>query len=139
MHFSRIVGVYSSTIDVCWVDSLPRLEILGNGMNALVPWPGRPALRHQVVITDGGEEFTESAMFALRENLERNHCDLGLKERLPPCKVADAPPLEQAQVQLEKLTWGEHSDFLEKHGGADAPGGMGEGFDFVVAADVICE
>lgn len=77
---------------------------------------------YQVVITDGGEEFTESAMETLRENLERNSCPLSSEEK--------SQRTDRAQVFLERLTWGDHSDFIESHQ---------SGFDFILAADVLCE
>ena len=201
-------------------------------------------IRRKVVITDGGEEFTDSAMEALRRNLEKNSCNLcqggrGGEERVVVESGGDggdgdvggtAPRYPQrsagtgagdtgsgndkrehddgdedinnegngngddvdadadnvvgggeekggargAKVLLERLTWGEHADFLKRnggggggggdsdggggggddssavvdcergkggrHGGAgDCGGGGGAGFDFIVAADVICE
>lgn len=77
---------------------------------------------HQVVITDGGEEFTDSAMETLRENLERNSCLPSYDER--------SSRADRAEVFLERLTWGDHSDFVESHR---------SGFDFILAADVLCE
>lgn len=54
-----------------------------------------------------------------------------------------------AEVLLEKLTWGNHEEFLDRHGSSgggiavcgdgDREEGSGGGFDFVLAADVICE
>ena len=177
-----------------------------------------------MVITDGGEEFTDSAMEALRRNLEQNSCNLsqeGKKQMVAESAAGDrddggrsgtAPRCPQrsagtgarrigsgndendddgdeygsidgngnsddaddfvvggkeggacgAQVLLERLTWGEHADFLERNGGDGGCGGDGSavvdgegegggndgvggcgggggGFDFIVAADVICE
>lgn len=118
-----------------------------------------------MVITDGGEEFTDSALDALRLNLEKNSCN-----PLPPTSPArdgdgaDAAAAAAAatavagggggvRVALERLTWGEHADFLERYsvgsgaaedgnggaGGAGGGGGRKGGFDYIVAADVICE
>ena len=122
----------------------------------------------QVVITDGGEEFTDSAMDALRLNLENNSCIL-LPPMSPPSRdghgaasaaVAAAVAggdgdgggsSSGARVALERLTWGEHKEFLERYSGVgsraaeDGSGGAGGagsrrgGFDYIVAADVICE
>lgn len=160
-------------------------------------------IRRKVVITDGGEEFTDSAMEALRRNLEKNACNLprggggGEEERVgvesrddgddgaggssgpaPRCprrsagtgaehsgsgngehddddnydgddadangNDADAEAKADAdgfvgggeeekggargaKVLLERLTWGEHADFLERHGGGGGSGGDGSG------------
>lgn len=119
-----------------------------------------PATIKQVVITDGGDEFTDSAMDALRKNVEKNSCNL---PTISPVSddddgadtTADATAAAVAVVDggganviLERLTWGEHAGFLERYrcGGSGAvnsenyDGGEARGgFDFVVAADVICE
>lgn len=114
-----------------------------------------------MVITDGGEEFTDSAMDALRDNLEKNACDVcnsisssaSNKMRHQQQNKLEAtgisPDQQRADVLLERLTWGEHEEFLTRHGGVsdgagDSGGGVmeaafGAGFDFIVAADVICE
>lgn len=139
-----------------------------------------------MVITDGGEEFTDSAMDALRRNLEKNSCnnvireDRGCEDRsfsfggsnlltdsrpAPGSATSDevgggvrglddgtaSSPTRacatSADVSLERLTWGKHGDFLERYSGGDGggAGGVNEGgrgvggFDFIVAADVICE
>lgn len=110
-----------------------------------------------MVITDGGEEFTDSALDALRLNLEKNSCNL-LPPASPPLRGGDGHDTVAAtaavagggggaRVTLERLTWGEHEDFLERYAGrgsagdgsGGAGGGRGGGFDFIVAADVICE
>lgn len=198
-------------------------------------------IRRKVVITDGGEEFTDSAMEALRRNLEKNSCNLsqgggrgeervmiesggddgdgdaggtgGIAPRYPQRSAgtgvghngsvsdkrehddgdedvnnegngngddvdADADIVvggckeeggaRGAEVLLERLTWGEHAEFLKRNGGGGGGGGSGggdgssavvdcegeggghggvsgcgggggPGFDFIVAADVICE
>eukprot|EP00752_Nemacystus_decipiens_P012745 g11286.t1 len=101
-----------------------------------------------VVITDGGEEFTDSALDALRLNLEKNSCNL-----LAPASLLPPPPPPRdgeghdatpttaaavsggggARVALERLTWGEHAAFLERYGGfgsgaaGDGGGGGGGG------------
>eukprot|EP00611_Tribonema_gayanum_P006933 TRINITY_DN16274_c0_g1_i1.p1 TRINITY_DN16274_c0_g1~~TRINITY_DN16274_c0_g1_i1.p1 ORF type:complete len:296 (-),score=68.01 TRINITY_DN16274_c0_g1_i1:23-862(-) len=67
-----------------------------------------------VVVTDGGDEFTEEALGALTEQVERN-------------RSVTAAALECA---VERLTWGDHDAFLKAHR---------EGFDVVIAADVIYE
>lgn len=120
-----------------------------------------------MVITDGGEEFTDSAKDVLRKNLEKNSCrltlaaaesrrdvaedargSLGLRSAHPDasegCCDDGALPAAggDAEVVLERLTWGDHKGFLERYGGgggADDGGREEVGFDFVVAADVICE
>lgn len=118
----------------------------------------------QVVVTDGGDEFTDSAMEALRKNLEKNACNMvggppifdeGKRTAAAAAANLAAPLAEDggweggrgggghgageggAEVCLERLTWGEHEAFLGRYGGID--GGVGGGFDFIVAADVICE
>lgn len=83
----------------------------------------------QVVITDGGEEFTNAAMEVLKNNLENNGADLS------PCAPHSATSdttrqHNRARVFLERLTWGDHAAFSEAYR---------DGFDFIVAADVICE
>ncbi len=123
-----------------------------------MPWPTSTSTSAQVVITDGGEEFTDSAMDALRRNLEKNSCNL--LAAAPPGKDEDgasaaAPAAvvgggggDGARVALERLTWGEHSDFLDRYGGGsgaaqdsngEGGGRAGAGFDFIIAADVICK
>ncbi|CAM9339212.1 unnamed protein product, partial [Hapterophycus canaliculatus] len=49
---------------------------LGAGLGLCGVLASKLCARGTVVITDGGEEFTESAMDALRKNLERNSCKL---------------------------------------------------------------
>lgn len=122
----------------------------------------------QVVVTDGGEEFTDSALDALRLNLEKNSCNLlppatsptrdgdGLGDGLGATVAAavggaGGASSGGARVALERLTWGGHAGFLERYGvgsggGAveDSNGGAGggrgkRGFDYIVAADVLCE
>lgn len=109
-----------------------------------------------MVVTDGGDEFTDSAMEALRKNLEKNSCSMVESSRVVDEGRRTAAPLAEnggwengrggggrgtgeggAEVCLERLTWGEHDAFLGRYGGVD--GGIGGGFDFIVAADVICE
>lgn len=114
----------------------------------------------QVVITDGGEEFTDSALDALRLNLEKNCCNL-LPQTSPRPAARDGHDAAAAaaaaaaggggaRAALERLTWGEHADFLERYSGvgsgAEEDGSEGAargrgstGFDYIVAADVICE
>lgn len=112
-----------------------------------------------MVVTDGGDEFTDSAMETLRKNLEKNSCNVVEGSRVfeagtrTAAAAADltAPLAEDrgwadgrsrgghgageggAEVCLERLTWGEHEAFLGRYRG------VGGGFDFIVAADVICE
>lgn len=97
-------------------------------------------------------------MDALRANLVKNSCNLlaqspvrnGKDAAVGGDAAAAAAAGSGAQVALEKLTWGEHEAFLERNGGGtdrttddDVNGGNRRegrgGFDFVVAADVICE
>lgn len=92
----------------------------------------------QVVITDGGEEFTASAMTTLRENLEKNKCHMSDDLHGYP-DDADHALRNRAQVSLERLTWGNHAEFLGRHGDLRGACGTEGGFDFVLAADVICE
>lgn len=97
-------------------------------------------------MTDGGDEFTDSAMDALRRNLEKNSCFLevpsgqhvGLEDDSLPGERTSmhGDPSTGARVVLERLTWGEHEDFLERYGDAARLRG---GFDFIVAADVLCK
>lgn len=115
----------------------------------------------QVVITDGGEEFTDSAMDALRKNLEKNSCNLVAASSSPSSDGGAAGANDDdestgggvggARVVLEKLTWGDHAGFLERYGGAGSGSAVADGndgprreaeaagFDFIIAADVICE
>lgn len=107
-------------------------------------------------MTDGGDEFTDSAMEALRRNLEKNSCHLevppgqhiGLEDdSLPAAGTSTRGDPSTGDdgvgVVLERLTWGKHEDFLERYGErggdtADAARLRG-GFDFIVAADVLCK
>lgn len=134
-----------------------------------------------MVITDGGDEFTDLAMEALRQNLEKNSCKLAgtpgvarIQQRnvrkQGPDEVDDrvhentsavsgegesrvfdsviqADASDEAEVFLERLTWGEHEGFLEsirsghgegEEGGEETKSGD-KGFDYIIAADVICE
>ena len=166
-----------------------------------------------MVITDGGEEFTDDAMEALRRNVQKNSCNLsqeGTKAESghggdpgSPRDLRRSPGNGRrsgvndddddsdddgvdkdsnyrdvdndggdgdgnndrdghddsnddddgvlggregrgaggADVIIERLTWGDHTDFLERNADGGGGGGAngGGGFDFIVAADVICE
>ncbi|CAN0278706.1 unnamed protein product, partial [Ectocarpus sp. 4 AP-2014] len=137
-----------------------RVVELGAGLGLCGLLASKLCTGGTVVITDGGEEFTDSAMDALRANLVKNSCNLLAQ---PPARngsnaavgrggaaaVAAAAAGRGARVALEKLTWGDHEAFLERNGGGSdrATDGVNDGdhqegrggFDFVIAADVIYE
>ncbi|CAN0283352.1 unnamed protein product [Ectocarpus fasciculatus] len=134
-----------------------RVVELGAGLGLCGVLASKLCTGGAVVITDGGDEFTDSAMDALRTNLVRNSCNLlaqsparnGNNAADGGDAASAAAAGSGAHVALEKLTWGEHGAFLERNGGGcdrtaadvndrDDQEGRG-GFDFVVAADVIYE
>ncbi|CBN76104.1 conserved unknown protein [Ectocarpus siliculosus] len=140
-----------------------RVVELGAGLGLCGVLASKLCIGGTVVITDGGEEFTDSAMDALRANLVKNSCNLlaqsparngsnaavGGRDATAAAAAAAAAAESEARVALEKLTWGEHEAFLGRNGGGsdrttdgvndgDHQEGRG-GFDFVVAADVIYE
>lgn len=92
---------------------------LGAGLGLCGVLASHLCRRGKVVVTDGGEEFTDSAMEALRENLEKNTFQLS---------AGMSTTQDRAQVCLERLTWGDHGAFVNSHQ---------SGFDFIVAADVL--
>ncbi|CAM9972697.1 unnamed protein product [Ectocarpus sp. 8 AP-2014] len=135
-----------------------RVVELGAGLGLCGVLASKLCTGGTVVITDGGEEFTDAALDALRANLVKNSCNLlaqsparnGSNAAVGGGDAAAAAAAESgARVALEKLTWGEHEAFLRRNGGGsdrttdgvndeDHQEGRG-GFDFVVAADVIYE
>ncbi|CAM9435145.1 unnamed protein product [Ectocarpus sp. 13 AM-2016] len=136
-----------------------RVVELGAGLGLCGVLASKLCTGGTVVITDGGEEFTDSAMDALRANLVKNSCNLLAQSPArngsnaavgggggDAAAVAAAAAGKGARVALEKLTWGEHEAFLERNGGGSDrtsdgvnAGDHRGGFDFVVAADVIYE
>ncbi|CAM9523577.1 unnamed protein product [Scytosiphon promiscuus] len=139
-----------------------RVVELGAGLGLCGVLASKLCTGGTVVITDGGDEFTESAMDALRKNLEKNSCNLVAASSPPTgddgasCARGDGHSGGggggAARVVLEKLTWGDHAGFLERYGGGSSFSGAAvddnddrrrgtgrEGFDFIVAADVIYE
>ncbi|CAM9688345.1 unnamed protein product [Laminaria digitata] len=118
-----------------------RVLELGAGLGLCGVLASKLCIGGTVAITDGGEEFTDSAMEALRRNLEKNSCDL--VEPRPRRRRRQQLSQEEekvhavsesgdgggggrgAKVLLERLTWGEHADFLERNGGAGDGGDDG--------------